>query len=59
MCSIKMFRKLVLPKEAVDIFEPLGYEVVSDWLSVVGKAEILQSVKEKRRAVVKTSNGHL
>lgn len=59
VCKIKMLMKPVLPKEAVNVFEPLGYEVVSNWLSVVGKAEILQSVKEKRGAVVKTSDGHL
>lgn len=49
----------LLPKEAVDVFEPLGYEVVSDRLGVVWKAEIFQSVEEKRGAVVKCSNGHL
>ena len=42
---------VVEAKEAVDIFEPLGYEVVSDRLSVVWKAQILQSVEEKRGAV--------
>lgn len=50
---------LFLPKEAVDIFQPLGYEVISDWLSVVRKTEILQSVEEQRWAVVKCSNSHL
>ena len=49
----------VLPEEAIDIFEPLGDEVVCDWLGVVGKAQILQSVEEKRGAVVKCSDGHL
>lgn len=49
----------VLPKEAVHIFKPLGYEVVSDWLSVVGKAKILQGVEKERGAVVKCSNSHL
>lgn len=56
---VNMLMKPVLPKEAVNVFEPLGNEVVSDWLSVVGKTEILQCVKKKRGAVVKTSNGHL
>ena len=28
----------ILPKEAVNIFEPLGYEVVSNRLSVVWEA---------------------
>lgn len=51
--------KLIVPKEAVDIFEPLAYEVVSDRLSVVGEAEVLQGVEEKRGAVVKCSYGHL
>lgn len=51
--------KVVLPKETINIFEPLADEVVCDWLSVVGKAQILQSVEEKRGAVVKCSNGHL
>lgn len=59
MNPLKLHMKLVVPKEAVDIFEPLAYEVVSDWLSVVGKAEVLQCVEEKRGAVVKCSNGHL
>lgn len=49
----------VLPQEAVNVFQPLAYEVVCDWFCVVGKAEILQSVEEQRRAVVQCSNGHL
>lgn len=47
------------PKEAVDIFEPLGNEVICDWFSVVWKAEILQCVEEKRWAVIKCSDRYL
>lgn len=57
-CSVEILLNL-LPKEAVNIFEPLGYEVVSDRLSVVWKAKVLQSVEQKRGAVVKCGNSHL
>lgn len=58
MVLILNFLKL-LPKEAVDIFEPLCDKVVRDGLSVVRKAQVLQSVEQKRGAVVKSSDGHL
>ncbi len=48
-----------VPEEAVDVFEPLGDEVVGDGLGVVGEAQILQCVKEQRRAVIERGNGHL
>lgn len=37
ICALIRTRKN-LPEEAVDIFEPLGYEVVGDGLRVVWKA---------------------
>lgn len=37
-CTVVQIHIKLLPKEAVDIFEPLGYKVVSDGLSVVWKA---------------------
>lgn len=49
----------LLPEEAVDVFEPLGDEVVSDGLGVVGEAQVLQSVEEERGAVVERGDGHL
>lgn len=49
----------LLPEEAVDVFEPLGYEVVGDGLGVVWKTQILQRVEEEWGAVVKCSDGHL
>lgn len=48
-----------VPEEAVDVFEPLGDEVVGDGLGVVGEAQILQCVEEKRRTVIERSDGHL
>lgn len=33
--------------------------MISDGLSVVGEAEILQGVEEQRGAVIKCSDGHL
>lgn len=51
--------EVVLPEEAINIFEPLGDEVVCDWLGVVGKAQILQGVEEKRWTVVQCSDGYL
>lgn len=49
----------LIPKEAVDVFEPLGDEVVGDGLGVVGEAQILECVEEQRRAVIERGNGHL
>lgn len=48
-----------VPKEAVDIFEPLRDEVVGDRLRVVGEAQVLQSVEQQRRVIIECSNGHL
>lgn len=48
-----------VPKEAVDIFEPLRDKMVGDWLRVVGEAQILQSVEQQRGVIVECSNGHL
>lgn len=48
-----------IPKEAVDVFEPLGDEVVGDGLGVVGEAQILKRVEEQWRAVIECGNGHL
>lgn len=33
--------------------------MVCDWLGAVGEAEILQSVEEKRGAVIESGDGHL
>lgn len=57
--TVFLLSKEGLPKEAVDIFEPLGDEVVRDWLCVIGESQILQSVEEQRWTVVKCGNGHL
>lgn len=48
-----------VPEEAVDVFEPLGDEVVGDGLGVVGEAQILQRVEEQRRTVIERSDGYL
>lgn len=50
---------MVLPQEAVNVFEPLGDEVVGDGLSVVWEAQVLQGVEQQRGAVVQGCDGHL